>query len=65
MEKKEEMTGLDTFLDEIRRETHQEKKDLNALKNEILKQKKTYDEIKTKSKNYVKFMENSENNIQK
>ena len=29
MEKKEEMTGLDTFLDEIRRETHQEKKDLN------------------------------------
>ena len=65
MEKKEEITGLDTFLDEIRRETHQEKKDLNNLKNEITKQKKIYDELKAKSKNYVKFLESSENSMHK
>lgn len=65
LERKEEITGLDTFLDEIRRETHLEKKELNMLKNEIGKQKKTYDELKAKCKNYAKYLESTENGLQK
>jgi chromosome segregation ATPase len=65
LDKKEEITGLDTFLDEIRRDTHQEKKELNSVKNEINKQKKIYEDLKAKCKNYVKFIENSENNMGK
>jgi len=65
LDRKEEITGFDTFLDEIRRDTHQEKKELNLVKTEINKQKKNYEELKAKCKNYVKFIENSENNMGK